>query len=238
MIILQARTERKRSILSEIVITNTQSEHLHHCAALQVLCYPTLADDERLKRDHFASHLDKFSEGQFVAIHRRSGEVVGSTSGFLTHIDFDHFQHHTFYEAIDGGWLTHHREDGAYYYGIDMSVHPDYRGLGIARMLHDARKMLARKSNLRGQVIGGMIPGYAHYRGVMSAHDYVQHVASGLLHDSTLTTQLRNGFRLRGMLKNYLHDPPTDGWSTLLEWVNRDHVEPLIVIPRLERVNN
>ncbi len=209
--------------MSEIIIKNTRSEHVEYCALLQHLCYPTLAECEKLQVEHFKAHIAKFPDGQFVAVHVRSGEVVGSTSGFLTQVDFANFHHKNFYEAIDGGWLTNHDPLGDYYYGIDMCVHPDHRGLGIARLLHDARKKLCREMNLRGQVIGGMIPGYAAYRHVMSALDYAEHVRSGLLFDSTLTTQLRNGFELRGMLKDYLHDPPTEGWSTLLEWRNPDY---------------
>jgi GNAT superfamily N-acetyltransferase len=209
--------------LSGIIIKNTQSEHVDYCAGLQHLCYPTLAEHEKLQAEHFEAHIAKFPDGQFVAIHARSGEVLGSASGFLTQVDFSRFRHKNFYEAIDGGWLSHHDPLGDYYYGIDMCVHPDSRGLGIARLLHDARKRLCREMNLRGQVIGGMIPGFAAYRHVMSALDYAEHVRGGLLFDSTLTTQLRNGFELRGMLENYLHDPPTEGWSTLLEWRNPDH---------------
>lgn len=224
--------------MSDIVITNTQSEHIPACAALQRICYPTLAREEQLNAAHFASHIDRFADGQWVAVHARSGDVVGSASGFLTRVDFERFEHHTFYEAIGGGWLTKHDPAGDYYYGVDMCVHPDYRGNGIARMLHDARKQLCRKLNLRGQIIGGMIPGFAHYKHVMTAEDYAQHVQSGLLFDSTLTTQLRNGFHMRGMLKNYLHDPPTDGWSTLLEWRNPDYAELRVLVPANRRANN
>ncbi len=212
------------------VVQNMQPEHVEACAALQPLCYPTLAYEEQLKPEHFLSHIRLFPEGQFVALERASGRVVGSTSGFLTYYERiapEYFQGHTFLEAIAGGWLTNHNPRGNYYYGIDMCVHPDYRGRGIARMLHDARKALCRRLNLRGQVIGGMIPGYANFKHLMSAADYVRHVVAGIIFDSTLTTQLRNGFELRGLLQNYLHDPPTDGWSTLLEWRNPDYVPPL-----------
>lgn len=214
--------------MSEILILNTQAEYVEQCAALQPICYPTLAKEEQFTAEHFLSHIRLFPEGQFMAIDRETGRVVGTTAGFLTcydHIDQEHFQHHKFIDAIAGGWLTNHNPRGNYYYGVDMCVHPDYRGRGIARRLHDARKALCRRLNLKGQVIGGMIPGFADYKQVMTAHEYVRYVQAGLLYDSTLTTQLRNGFVLRGMLQNYLNDPPTDGWSTLLEWRNPDYVE-------------
>lgn len=213
--------------MSEIIVTNLRPEHIEACAALQPRCYPTLAAEEHIAAAHYANHLRLFPEGQFVALDARTGQVVGSASGFLTYYDEiapAHFRHHTFLEAIAGGWLTNHNPNGNYYYGIDMCVHPEYRGRGIARKLHDARKALCRRLNLKGQVIGGMIPGFVHYKELMTAHEYVEHVRQGIIYDSTLTTQLRNGFVLRGLLQHYLQDPPTDGWSTLLEWPNPDYI--------------
>ncbi len=163
-----------------------------------------------------------------MAVDRENGRVIGTTAGFLTHfdrIDSDHFKHHTFFEAIAHGWLTNHNPRGNYYYGVDMCVHPDYRGRGIARLLHDARKLLIRQLGLRGQVLGGMLPGYVNYKHVMTAHDYANYVHKGLIYDSTLSTQLRNGFEFRGLLQNYLNDPPTNGWSSLLEWRNPDYID-------------
>jgi GNAT superfamily N-acetyltransferase len=213
--------------LSVIVILNTEADRAEACAMLQPLCYPTLAVEEQFSAAHFRKHVQLFPEGQFMAVDREIGAVVGTTAGFLTHFDRihpEHFKHHTFFEAIAEGWLTHHKPRGNYYYGVDMCVHPDYRGLGIARMLHEARKTLCKRLGLRGQVIGGMVPGYAKYKHVMTAHQYAQYVQAGLIYDSTFSTQLRNGFEFRGMLQHYLKDPPTDGWSTLMEWRNPEHV--------------
>ena len=40
-------------------------------------------------------------------------------------------------------------------------VHPDFRGLKLARRLYDARKQLAREKNLMRIVVGGRIPATA-----------------------------------------------------------------------------
>ncbi len=212
--------------MSEFIIVNTRPEHVEQCAALQPRCYPTLAVEEQFTAEQYANHIRIFPEGQFVAIEASTGRVVGATAGFLAwyeRIDPAFFQGHRFIEAIAGGWLTHHNPQGNYYYGVDLCVHPDYRGRGIARRLYDARKQLCRQLGLRGQVIGGMMPGFAAYKHVMTAQEYVQQVLEGRIFDSTLSIQLRNGFVFRGLLEHYLDDPPTDGWAALLEWVNPDY---------------
>jgi len=202
--------------MAEIVIANTQADLIPQLVELQIICYPTLADTSRFKAPHVESHLRIFPEGQWVAL---DGErVVGMSAGFLCSFDFDH-PHHTFDEIIDYGFFTRHDPAGQHFYGADVSVHPEFRGRGIARRLYDARKALVRQRGLRGMITGGMIPGFARYKAVMDAETYVARVIAGDIFDPTLSVQLRQGFRVRGLLPNYLRDTATDGWSVLLEWV-------------------
>ncbi len=202
--------------MAEILIERTCPELIPQLVELQMLCYPTLADTSRFKAPHFESHLRVFPEGQWVAL--AGDRVVGMSAGFLYTFDFDH-SHHTFDEIIDYGFFTRHDPQGQHFYGADVSVHPDYRGRGIARRLYNARKRLVRERGLLGIVTGAMIPGFAHYKSVMDAETYVTRVIAGELFDPTLSVQLRQGFRVRGLLPNYLPDTATDGWSVLIEWV-------------------
>ena len=217
--------------MSEILITHTRPEHLPHCAELQRVCFPTLAPEEHLTEAHIARHLGLFPEGQFVAIETGTSRVIGMTAGFRTHFDFNHTHGHTFLRAVSGGWFSRHNPHGSHYYGADMSVHPDFRGRGLARGFHEARKELCRNLGLKGQAVCGMIPGYAAYTRVMTAFEYVNHVVKGAIYDSTLTTQIRNGFQVRGLVANYVMDAPTRGWATVLEWRNSDYVE--IALPQI-----
>jgi GNAT superfamily N-acetyltransferase len=202
-------------MMAEIVIAHTQADLIPQLVELQIICYPTLADNSRFKAPHFDSHLRIFPEGQWVAL---DGErVVGMSAGFLCAFDFDH-PHHTFDEIIAYGFFTRHDPQGAYFYGADVSVHPAYRGRGLGRRLYNARKELVRQRGLSGMVTGAMIPGFAHYKATMEAHVYVAHVVAGEIFDPTLSMQLRQGFRIRALLPNYLPDSATDGWSVLIEW--------------------
>lgn len=212
------------ALTGEITITNTKVEHARHCFALQQVCFPTLAPEEWITEAQIQNHIRLFSEGQFVAIHQPTGRVVGMTAGFRTHFDFAHTHGHTYLDFTSNCWFTKHNPRGSYYYGADMSVHPEFRGLGIARKFHDARKAMCKRLGLKGQVVCGMMPGYAEHKGTMPPERYVRQVFTGSLYDSTLTTQLRNGFRPHKLIAGYVQDAPTNGWAVLLEWRNPDYV--------------
>jgi GNAT superfamily N-acetyltransferase len=201
--------------MSQIRIVNIEEAH---CAALEALqrdCFPTLGDSELMLEQHFLSHCRIFPEGDFVAL---DGErVIALGSGFFTDFDLEH-PDHSFQEIIAGGYYTNHDPDGAWYYGGDLSVHPDYRGRGIGRMLYEARKDLVRRYRRKGIVAGGLLPGFVEYKATLSAQSYVDKVVAGELYDSTLSFQLKNGFQVRGVLENYLVDSASDNWSSLIVW--------------------
>jgi GNAT superfamily N-acetyltransferase len=207
-----------------ITVINTQPEHVAALAAMNRIIFPTLTEEELLTEAKYLKHLDLFPAGQFVAVLRDGdGEtVVGATSTYRTDFDFNHIQH-TFLEAVAGGWLTNHDPDGAWLYGADLGVQPDYRGQGIGRKLYNARRDLARRLNLRGEIAGGMIPGYDRYRDAYTVGQYVEQVSEGELHDPTLTMQLRNGFEVRGILYDHITDPRANDCATLIVRVNPDY---------------
>jgi len=154
---------------SGVVITSTRPEHAAPLEALQELCFPTLAPEQRFLAAHYRKHLELFPEGQFVAL---DGDgVVGGTSTCRLHFDFSHVGH-TFDDVIQGGWLTSHEPDGDWLYGADISVHPDHRGRGLARGLYAARQDTVRRLGLKGQVTAGMMRGYGAVKDRMSAEEY------------------------------------------------------------------
>lgn len=200
-----------------ITVVPTTHEHARRLADMQSLIFPTLTPEELLREEHFLKHISLFPEGQFTALVRAHGKwiVAGSTTTFLTTWDFVQ-KPHTFLEAIDGGWLTNHNPQGDWMYGADISVHPDFRGLGVGSKLYAARAAAARRLNLRGEVAGGMLPGYHRHRGQMSIERYVEKVSAGELHDPTLSMQIKNGFVVRGILYNHITDPRADNCAALI----------------------
>ena len=202
-----------RRLENGLVVMHARPEHAEQLEALQLVCFPTLADDERFKARHYRKHLELFDEGQFVAL---DGDcVVGATATIRMRFDFDHIDH-TFAEVIQGGWLTSHEPDGDWLYGADIGVAPEYRGQGLATALYAARQELVWRRGLKGQVTGGMLRGYGAVKHEMSAEDYFAGVVAGRLKDATLSMQLGLGFEPRALLKDYLQDPVSDNYCALI----------------------
>ncbi|MCX7792161.1 MAG: GNAT family N-acetyltransferase [Chloroflexaceae bacterium] len=198
-----------------IVIANTRPEHFAQLAAHQRICFPTIPADDWMNVEHFAAHVRVFPEGQHVAL---DGDRVVAQSSTLRVSAAQAFAPHTYREITGANFFTTHDPAGEWLYGADMSVHPDYRGRRISSMLYDARKALIRRLGLRGMVAGGALPGYHHYAGRMSVEAYVAEVVAGRLVDPTLTTQLRNGFQVRGILPGYLGGGDLVEDATLIVW--------------------
>lgn len=203
-----------------VEIVTIRPEFAPALAELQRACFPTLGEQERMKEPHFLKHCEIFPEGEFVVL--VNGRVVALGSGFFYSFNFDD-PGHTFHEIIAGGYYTNHDPDGDYYYGADISVHPDYRGRGIGKMIYKARKDVVQRYNRRGIVAGGVLPGYARFKQRMPVDEYVRRVVAGELKDPTLTFQLKQGFVVRGLLQNYLEDSASDNWATLILWENPDY---------------
>jgi len=206
--------------MQDVVIIETSMQYADEIEELQRRCYPTLDTAHLIRREHVESQIRIFPEGQHLAL--IDGVVVGMSSSLRHNIDFNEAQH-SFDEMIAGGYITNHNPHGEWLYGADMSTHPDYRRRGIASKLYDARKALIKRLNLRGMVGGGMVPGYRFHKHDMSLETYAAKVSAGELHDPTLTPQLKNGYVVRGVIHEYLHDELLGNDATLIVWENPDY---------------
>jgi GNAT superfamily N-acetyltransferase len=209
----------------EVKIVNTKLEYAEQMEAMQRLIFPTLTENELIHAEKYRHHVKLFPEGQLAAVIEQDGKeiVVGATSSFRIKEGPNELGQHTFEEIVSENWFHKHDPNGEWLYGADMSVHPDYRKMGIASKLYTARGDVVKKLNLRGEIAGGMLPGYDKHRSQYNIDEYVQAVARGELTDPTLTPQLRNGFELRGVLYGYITDPRSDNHSSLIVRPNPDY---------------
>ncbi|NNJ11491.1 GNAT family N-acetyltransferase [Chloroflexales bacterium ZM16-3] len=198
-----------------IIITQIQPEHIPQLVEHQKICFPTLEVEDLFGVEEFSAHLRVFPEGQHVALD--GGRVIGQSSTFRVSGAYV-FTQHTFHEIVGHGYFTEHDEAGEWLYGGDMSVHPDYRGRGVSRRLYGARWELIRRLGMRGIVAGGMLPGYHAYGGQMDVDTYVAEVVAGRIVDPTLTSQLRIGFSVRGVLYDHIRAGEMTGHASLLVW--------------------
>jgi GNAT superfamily N-acetyltransferase len=100
-------------------------------------------------------------------------------------------------------------------------VHPSLRRQGIASRLYQARKELVMHLGLLRIRAGGRLRGYHRYAAQMTAEEYANAVVQGTLSDPTLSFQLKQGFRMIGVVKHYLGaDTESLGYAAVIEWLN------------------
>ena len=163
--------------------------------------------------------IEKFPEGQIVI--KADQKVVGCTLSII--VDYSRFGDQHTYRQITGNYTfnTHDTQNGDVLYGIEIFIHPEYRGLRLGRRLYDARKALCEQMNLRAIVFGGRIPEYHKYADTITPKEYIEKVKQKEIYDPVLSFQLSNDFHVIKVLKNYLpEDEQSKEFATLLEWDN------------------
>jgi predicted amidohydrolase/GNAT superfamily N-acetyltransferase len=165
-----------------------------------------------------------FPEGQFGVF--MDGRIVGCALSII--VDYDKFGNDHDYRTITGNYSfsTHDAKHGTVLYGIEVFIHPDFRGLRLGRRLYDARKDLCERLNLRSVMFGGRMPLFHKYAHELSPAEYIQKVKYREIHDPVLSFQLANDFHVVKLLRNYMpHDEESLDNATLLEWDNIHHEE-------------
>jgi len=162
--------------------------------------------------------ISKFSEGQFVIL--ADDKIVGCALSIIVKYE-DFGDIHTYKEITGNYTFSTHTEKGDVLYGIEVFIHPDYRGLRLGRRLYDARKELCEKLNLKAVVFGGRIPNYHHYASELKPKEYLIKVKLKEIYDPVLTFQLSNDFHVKKILKGYMPDDnQSQEYATLLQWDN------------------
>src|SRR5688500_12438332 len=203
----------------ELTLRLTEESDIEALIALDKLCFPTMFEQNIVwNRGQLGNHMRVFPEGQIVAVHE--GRVVGAVSSLIVHMGADPYRQHTYAGITDGGFFHNHDPEGDTLYGADVFVHPDMRGVGVARALYVLRRERCQRLTLRRILAGGRLYGYHELAATMSPEEYVRSVELGERSDSVLSFQLREGFVVRGILRNYIRDPLSMNSATMIEWLN------------------
>ncbi len=203
--------------IQKIEVRNLQLSDFLQLRASMIQAYRGWAGST-WEESHIKKLLNIFPEGQICI--EVDGMVVGSALAII--VDSSRFEDDHTYREITGNYsFSTHAPDGNVLYGIELFIHPDYRGLRLARRLYDARKELCETLNLRSIVAGGRIPKYSEHADKLTPREYIEKVKNKEIYDPVLTFQFSNDFHVRKVLKEYL--PGDEGsleFATLLEWNN------------------
>ena len=201
-----------------IVIKNVTFQDIPKIIELQKESFPSMLEEGSVwGKRHLQSHVEIFPEGQFCV--EFENKIIGSSSSLIVKLP-SQYEAHTFGQVTGNSLFTTHDPKGDSLYGADISVHPDYRRLGIATLLYKARKDLVIKYNLRRIIAGGRLINYCNYGEKYSPDEYVQNVISGRISDQVLTFQLKNDFKFIKILPNYIKDSRSLNYATFIEWIN------------------
>lgn len=203
-------------------VRQVQNGDIEGIVALQSACFPTPFPQELLWRPgHLARHLEVFPLGQFVFV--LDGQVVGSASSLV--VSEEVWCAHLSWEETTGGFFfAGHDPTGTTLYGADISVHPGFRGRGIARDLYKARFDLVRRLGLKRYGTTCRIPDYRAWatdglRGRSPSQEaYCDAVVAGSEVDRVLTPLLRMGLHYVGVVYGNMEDEESGNAAAILEW--------------------
>ena len=112
-------------------------------------------------------------------------------------VDYDKVKNDHTYAFVTGNeTFNTHNPKGNILYGIEVFIHPDYRGLRLARRMYDYRKELCESLNLKAIMFGGRIPNYHKYADTMRPKEYIDKVRKRemCIRDSLYHDQAASGF--------------------------------------------
>jgi len=162
--------------------------------------------------------IEIFPEGQIVT--EADKKIVGCALSII--VDYDKVKNDHSYDLITGHeTFDTHNPKGNILYGIEVFIHPDFRGLRLARRMYDYRKELCESLNLKSIMFGGRIPNYHLYADDIRPKEYIEKVRKKEIYDPVLTFQLSNDFHVRKVMTNYLpNDEESKHYACLLQWDN------------------
>lgn len=196
-----------------------QDKHIPGAVALQRACFPAPFPFEALwSSEHLGKHLDVFPDGQLVVLDQEC--VVASASNLV--ISEQAWQRHDSWEQTTGGFeFKNHDSTGTTLYGADISVHPEYRGRGLARQLYNARFELVRQFGLNRFGTACRFPDWHTWiteHPDQTQSEYCQAVVRGHAIDRTMTPLVRMGLTFLGVAEHHMDDPESGNSAAILEW--------------------
>src|SRR5690606_20278128 len=166
-----------------ILVRPLTLEDYDELRAMAEVCFPGMPP---ITREQLESQLAIFPQGQLGL--EIDGRLAASASSLILEYNVN-MEWHNWKVIADGGFIRNHNPKGDTLYGIELMVHPDFRGMKLSRRLYDARKQLCRDKNLARFIIAGRIPGYHQHAADTTASQYIERVLDKAVFDPVLTAQ-------------------------------------------------
>ena len=180
--------------------------------------------DAYWRKDQIENLIELFPEGQVVI--KVNNQLAGCALSIM--VDYDKFRSGHTYKQITGNYTFNtHTSEGDVLYGIDVFIHPKFRGLRLGRRLYDYRKEICENFNLKSIAFGGRIPNYHKFADTLTPKQYIDKVKRQEIHDPVLNFQISNDFHPSRILRGYLEgDKQSNEFAVLLEWDNIYYEKP------------
>ena len=204
--------------VNKIVIRNTCIKDIPEIVDIQKESFSDVATGIVSEPSFLEDHINLFPEGQFCA--ELNERIVGSASSLIVLLNPEYCDH-SWYDVVGHrGIFRTHNPKGDSLYGDDICTHPNFRRLGIATMLFNARKELAIKLYLKRVIAGGRLYNYCEYADRISPDEYADKVIKGKIQDPVLSFDLKNGFKCVKIIPEYIYDSRSLNYATFIEWLN------------------
>ena len=203
--------------INKVQIRNLQMEDYEQLSQSFTRVYAD-GSDVFWTREQIRKLIDIFPEGQIVTV--VDDKIVGCALSLI--VDYNLVKNdHTYAQVTGNETFSTHNPHGNILYGIEVFIHPQYRGLRLARRMYEYRKDLCESLNLKAIMFGGRIPNYHKYADKLRPKEYINKVRQKEIYDPVLTFQLSNDFHVRKVMRNYLpNDEESKHYACLLQWDN------------------
>ncbi len=163
--------------------------------------------------------INNFPQGQIVVY---AGDVLVGYCATFRIAERVCMRKHTWAEITGNGFASRHDIHGDWLYGMEVCINDEYRGYRIGQRLYNERKKLCQALGLKGVVFAGRIPNLAkRIKKLKTVENYIDQVAHKKIKDPVLSFQMRNGFEVIGVIKNYLPDDKQSlGYAAHMVWRN------------------
>lgn len=218
---------------AKIELRNLKVQDYKELKVSMIKSYQAMPDDYWSEQE-IKTLVRKFPEGQFCIV--IDNKIAGCALSLI--IDSEKFDdNHTYEDIIGGENFSTHTKNGDVLYGIEVFIHPEYRGKRLGRRLYEARKDLCEQLNLKSIVFGGRIPNFAKYAKKLTPKKYIEKVKLKEIHDPVLSFQLSNDFHVKKVIKGYLSgDYESKEYAVLMEWNNIYYTKPQQLIESTKTV--